>query len=191
MAGVEPGVQIVPFRGEYYDVTGPSADLVRSSIYPVPDPRLPFLGVHLTKGPDGSVHAGPNAVLAGAREGYSWGAVRPAELLEALRYRGLRALARRHWRSGFSEVTRSMSRRRFTNSVRELVPGVRPEDLRRGVAGVRAQALTRSGDLADDFIIRRGRRSLHVLNAPSPAATSSLAIGEHIAPLVGELVGLS
>ena len=191
MMGVDPGVRIVPFRGEYYDISGPSADLVRSSIYPVPDPQLPFLGVHLTRGPGGSVHAGPNAVLAGAREGYGWGVVRPGELWEALRYRGLRALARRHWRAGIAEVARSMSRRLFTRSVQELVPDVRAEDLTRGLAGVRAQALTPTGELADDFIIERGVRSVHVLNAPSPAATSSLAIGEYVTPIIGDALGLS
>lgn len=190
-AGVEPEVQIVPFRGEYFDVGGASADLVRSSIYPVPDPRMPFLGVHLTRSPDGLVHAGPNAVLAAAREGYGWGTVRPGELWEAVRYRGLRLLARRHWRSGIGEVVRSLSRKRFTAAVRDLVPGVQASDLRRGRSGVRAQAVTRDGTLHDDFLIQHGLRSVHVLNAPSPAATAAFAIGDHVADRVVDVLDLA
>ncbi len=191
LAGVEPTVRIIPFRGEFLDVVGASAGLVNSSIYPVPDPRLPFLGVHLTRGADGGVHAGPNAVLAGAREGYGWGTLHLPELWESVRYRGLRALARRHWRSGLAEVARSMSRRRFAASVRLLVPGIDPRDLVRGRSGVRAQAVTRDGALHDDFLIATGERSVHVLNAPSPAATSALAIGDHIAAASAEMLGLA
>ena len=190
-AGVEPGVRIVPFRGEYYDITGPSAELVRSSIYPVPDPKLPFLGVHLTRSADGSVHAGPNAVPALAREGYRWATVQPRELFEWLTYPGFLRLAARHWRSGVAEILRSASRSRFTRSARDLVPELDPKDLRRGRPGVRAQAITRSGGLHDDFLIQSGARSVHVLNAPSPAATSSLAIGARIADQVQQVVGLA
>ena len=190
-AGVDPQVRIVSFRGEYYDITGPSAELVRSSIYPVPDPQLPFLGLHLTRSADGSVHAGPNAVLALAREGYRWTTVRPGELFQSLTHPGLLRLAARHWRSGLSEIIRSASRRRFARSARELVPELDPADLRRGRSGVRALALTRSGELHDDFLIQVGPRSVHVLNAPSPAATSSLAIGAHIAERVGQVIDLS
>ena len=190
-AGVEPGVRIVPFRGEYYDITGPSAELVLSSIYPVPDPKLPFLGVHLTRSADGSVHAGPNAVPALAREGYRWATVQPRELFEWLTYPGVLRLAARHWRSGVAEILRSASRSRFTRSARDLVPELDPKDLRRGRPGVRAQAITRSGGLHDDFLIQSGARSVHVLNAPSPAATSSLAIGARIADQVQQVIGLA
>jgi L-2-hydroxyglutarate oxidase len=188
-AGVDPPVRIIPFRGEYYDVVGNSAELVRSSIYPVPDPSLPFLGVHLTRTVGGKVHAGPNAVLAGAREGYRWGTVRPGELWESISYPGLARLAGRHWRAGIAEVARSASRGRFTRSVQELVPAIAAEDLRKDGAGVRAQAVTRSGDLYDDFLIVESRRALHVLNAPSPGATSSLAIGDHLADQIIESLG--
>ncbi len=190
-AGLDPEVRIVAFRGEYYDITGPSADLVRSSIYPVPDPKLPFLGLHLTRSADGSVHAGPNAVPTLAREGYRWRTVRPAELLQSLTYPGFLRLAGKHWRSGMAEIIRSASRRLFVRSARELVPELDPGDLSRGRSGVRALALTRSGELHDDFLIEVGPRSVHVLNAPSPAATSSLAIGAHVADRVRQVVDLS
>ncbi|WP_420611701.1 L-2-hydroxyglutarate oxidase [Candidatus Spongiisocius sp.] len=189
-AGLDPEVRIVAFRGEYYDITGPSADLVRSSIYPVPDPKLPFLGLHLTRSADGTVHAGPNAVPTLAREGYRWRTVRPAELLQSLTYPGFLRLAGRHWRSGIAEIIRSASRRLFVRSARELVPELDPGDLSRGRSGVRALALTRSGELHDDFLIEVGPRSVHVLNAPSPAATSSLAIGAHVADRVRQVVDL-
>ena len=190
-AGLDPEVRIVAFRGEYYDITGPSADLVRSSIYPVPDPKLPFLGLHLTRSADGSVHAGPNAVPTLAREGYRWRTVRPAELLQSLTYPGFLRLAGKHWRSGMAEIIRSASRRLFVRSARELVPELDPGDLSRGRSGVRALALTRSGELHDDFLIEVGPRSVHVLNAPSPAATSALAIGAHVADRVRQVVDLS
>ena len=186
LTGVDPQVRIIPFRGEYYDVGGRSADLVQSSIYPVPDPDLPFLGVHLTNGVDGSVHAGPNAVLAGAREGYRWRTVHPGDLWDSITYPGFRRLAAKHWRSGIAEVARSASRRRFAASVQELVPGIERADLRRGTSGVRAQAVTRDGALYDDFLVIAGPRSVHVLNAPSPAATSSLAIGDYLADRIEE-----
>ena len=189
-AGMEPEVRIVPFRGEYYEITGRSAALVRSSIYPVPDPELPFLGLHLTRSADGSVHAGPNAVLALAREGYGWRTVRPVELFQSLTYPGFLRLAGRHWRSGIAETVRSASRRRFTRSARELVPDLDPADLCRGRSGVRAMAVTRQGALHDDFLIQTGPRAVHVLNAPSPAATSGLAIGTHIADLVRQVIDL-
>ena len=189
-AGLDPMVRIVAFRGEYYDITGPSAGLVRSSIYPVPDPKLPFLGLHLTRSADGSVHAGPNAVPALAREGYSWGTVRPADLMQSLTYPGFLRLARKHWRSGAAEIIRSASRRLFVRSARELVPQLDLDDFRRGRSGVRALALNRSGELHDDFLIQVGPRSVHVLNAPSPAATSSLAIGAHVADRLRQVVDL-
>ncbi|WP_203917440.1 L-2-hydroxyglutarate oxidase [Rugosimonospora africana] len=177
LAGYRPEVQIVPFRGEYFTVR---RDLVRGLIYPVPDPSLPFLGVHLTRMADGSLHAGPNAVLALSREGYRWGRVDVRDLAEAAGYPGLWRLARTHLGTGVAEVRRSLSRRRFAASLARLVPEVTRDDLVPAPAGVRAQAVTRSGALADDFLLLRGDRQLHVLNAPSPAATSSLEIARRI-----------
>ncbi|MFF7385853.1 L-2-hydroxyglutarate oxidase [Streptomyces griseoluteus] len=178
LTGDEPGVRIVPFRGEYYELARP--ELVRGLVYPVPDPAFPFLGVHLTKGLDGAVHVGPNAVPALAREGYGWGVVRPRELAATARWPGAWALARRHWRYGAGELHRSLSKPAFLDAVRRLVPGVEERDLVRAPAGVRAQAVTRDGTLVDDFLIREGARAVHVLNAPSPAATASLPIGREV-----------
>ncbi|MFJ5518811.1 L-2-hydroxyglutarate oxidase [Streptomyces griseoluteus] len=178
LTGDEPGVRIVPFRGEYYELARP--ELVRGLVYPVPDPAFPFLGVHLTKGLDGGVHVGPNAVPALAREGYGWGVVRPRELAAIAGWPGAWALARRHWRYGAGELHRSLSRPAFLDAVRRLVPGVEERDLVRAPAGVRAQAVTRDGTLVDDFLIREGARAVHVLNAPSPAATASLPIGREV-----------
>jgi L-2-hydroxyglutarate oxidase len=180
LAGVIPPVRIIPFRGEYYELRPERRDLVRGLIYPVPDPRFPFLGVHLTRMIDGSVHAGPNAVLALAREGYRWRTVRPADLLDAAGYPGLWRLGRKHWRYGLEEVRRSLSKRRFAASLARLVPAVGAEDIVRAGAGVRAQAIRPDGGLVDDFLIVRQGRQVHVLNAPSPAATSSLEIARHI-----------
>ena len=191
LCGLVPEVQIVPFRGEYFGVGGASADLVRSSIYPVPDPDLPFLGVHLTRAVSGEVYAGPNAVLAGAREGYRRRTLRPAELWESVRFPGTWRLAGRHWRAATAELVRSGSRRRFAASVRKLVPGIDPVDLAPARTGVRAQAVTRRGTLAGDFLIQPGHRSVHVLNAPSPAATSSLVIGTHLATKAVEVLDLT
>lgn len=178
LTGDEPGVRIVPFRGEYYELARP--ELVRGLVYPVPDPAFPFLGVHLTKGLDGGVHVGPNAVPALAREGYGWGVVRPRELTATATWPGAWALARKHWRYGAGELHRSLSRPAFLDAVRRMVPGVEERDLVRAPAGVRAQAVTRDGTLVDDFLIREGARAVHVLNAPSPAATASLPIGREV-----------
>ncbi|MFB7780092.1 L-2-hydroxyglutarate oxidase [Streptomyces bauhiniae] len=178
LTGDEPGVRIVPFRGEYYELARP--ELVRGLVYPVPDPAFPFLGVHLTKGLDGGVHVGPNAVPALAREGYGWGVVRPRELAAIAGWPGAWALARKHWRYGAGELHRSLSRPAFLDAVRRMVPGVEERDLVRAPAGVRAQAVTRDGTLVDDFLIREGARAVHVLNAPSPAATASLPIGREV-----------
>ncbi|MFF7967092.1 L-2-hydroxyglutarate oxidase [Streptomyces sp. NPDC007903] len=178
LTGDEPGVRIVPFRGEYYELARP--ELVRGLVYPVPDPAFPFLGVHLTKGLDGGVHVGPNAVPALAREGYGWGVVRPRELAATAGWPGAWALARKHWRYGAGELHRSLSKPAFLDAVRRLVPGVEERDLVRAPAGVRAQAVTRDGTLVDDFLIREGARAVHVLNAPSPAATASLPIGREV-----------
>jgi L-2-hydroxyglutarate oxidase len=175
------GLRIIPFRGEYSELVPERTSLVRNLIYPVPDPQFPFLGVHLTRGVDGRVHIGPNAVLALAREGYSWRHVALADLRETLRSRGFRKLARRYWRYGLGEMSRSASKRRFTAAIRRLVPDVRRTDLDRAPAGVRAQAITADGELVDDFAFHQVGHALHVLNAPSPAATAALEIGRAIA----------
>ena len=188
LSGLKPPVRIVPFRGEYYRLRPQRAHLVRNLIYPVPDPRLPFLGVHLTRTVHGEVEAGPNAVLAFAREGYRMGVVRPGDLAETLSYPGFWRMARRWWRTGLAEMVRSCSRRAFAREVRRLLPEVRDEDLERAGAGVRAQAVRADGTLEDDFAIVEVEGALHVLNAPSPAATSSLAIGEYLAERVAAQV---
>jgi (S)-2-hydroxyglutarate dehydrogenase len=185
LAGIRPPARIVPFRGEYYELVPERRDLVRGLIYPVPDPQFPFLGVHLTRMIDGSVHAGPNAVLALAREGYRWRDVRVRDALDALTYPGLLRLGRRHWRYGLGEVRRSLSKRRFADSLARLVPALTVDDLVPAGAGVRAQAVLPSGDLVDDFLIVTRPGQVHVLNAPSPAATSSLEIAKHIAAELG------
>ncbi|WP_327309365.1 L-2-hydroxyglutarate oxidase [Streptomyces sp. NBC_01298] len=179
LAGDDPGMRILPFRGEYYDLARP--ELVRGLVYPVPDPAFPFLGVHLTRGIGGGVHVGPNAVPALAREGYGWGVVRPRDLADELAWPGSWRMAARHWRYGAGEVRRSLSKAAFVEAVRRLLPAVRAEDLVPAAAGVRAQAVLRDGGLVDDFLIREGERTVHVLNAPSPAATASLPIGREIA----------
>ena len=181
MAGVTPSVQIVPFRGEYYRMTARSAPLVRALIYPVPDPRFPFLGVHFTRRIDGTVEVGPNAVLGLGREHYRDTSVDWGDVRETLTYAGFRKLAIRHWRSGVRELVTSRSRRLYARYARSLVPAVRAADLLPGGAGVRAQAVTRDGRLVDDFVIETLGRTIHVLNAPSPGATASLAIGRHVA----------
>ncbi|MCT4357160.1 L-2-hydroxyglutarate oxidase [Streptomyces sp. Je 1-79] len=179
LAGDDPGMRIVPFRGEYYELADPS--LIHGLVYPVPDPAFPFLGVHLTRGVDGGVHVGPNAVPALAREGYDWSVVRPGELAGTLAWPGSWQIAREHWRYGAGELRRSLSKRAFTEAVRRLLPAVEETDLRRAPAGVRAQAVLRDGTLVDDFLIREAPRTVHVLNAPSPAATASLPIGREVA----------
>lgn len=180
MSGVRPPARIVPFRGEYYELVESRRGLVNGLIYPVPDPQFPFLGVHLTKMIDGSVHAGPNAVLALAREGYSWGRVRPGDVASAAGYGGLWRLARKHWKYGLGEVRRSLSKRLFAASLARLVPAVGAGDIVRAGAGVRAQAISPDGGLVDDFLIVEAPGQVHVLNAPSPAATSSLEIAKEI-----------
>lgn len=184
LAGLTPPVTIVPFRGEYFTLKPESAHLVRGLIYPVPDPSLPFLGVHLTRMLDGSVHAGPNAVLALRREGYRWRDVSAADLAEAVRFPGLWRLARKYPKTAVDEVLRSLSRSRFARSLARLVPAVGREDLVRAGAGVRAQALRRDGTLVHDFIIETAPNQVHVLNAPSPGATCALEIAKHVADQV-------
>ncbi|MFD7277403.1 L-2-hydroxyglutarate oxidase [Streptomyces sp. NPDC059862] len=187
MTGDDPGMRIIPFRGEYYELGRP--ELVRGLVYPVPDPAFPFLGVHLTRGIDGGVHVGPNAVPALAREGYGWRVVRPREVGLALSWPGAWRMARRHWRYGGGEVRRSVSKGAFTEAVRRLLPAVTEGDLVPAASGVRAQAVLRDGTLVDDFLIREGERAVHVLNAPSPAATASLPIGRAVARRVLAVLG--
>jgi L-2-hydroxyglutarate oxidase len=189
MAGARVDVRIIPFRGEYYMIRPERQDIVRGLIYPVPDPEFPFLGVHLTRTVHGEVEAGPNAVLAFAREGYRFGTVRPSELAGTLTYSGFWQMARKYWRTGSYEMYRSLSKRAFVQALQRLVPALRPEDVTRGGAGVRAQAVSPDGSLVDDFRIVAEADAIHVLNAPSPGATASLAIGRHIAGLAGETFG--
>ena len=186
LAGDDPGLVIAPFRGEFFRVRPERSDLVRGMIYPTPDPRFPFLGVHIHRTMDGGVNAGPNAVLAGSREGYRWRDARLRDLSELGRDRGLRRLVAREWRTAAMEVRRSLWKPAFVRSLRRLVPELGGRDLEPAPAGVRAIAVTPDGNIVDDFrILRRGRR-IHVLNAPSPAATASLAIGEQVAALAAE-----
>jgi (S)-2-hydroxyglutarate dehydrogenase len=180
LAGLDPGCSIVPFRGEHYTLAPRGASLVGGLVYPVPDPELPFLGVHLTPRMDGSVEAGPNAVLALAREGYRRSDVAWRDLAESALYPGFARMARRYWRTSVREMLRSLSRPMFLDDLRRLVPGLAPEDLAAWGAGVRAQAVGPSGELVDDFLLVETPRALHVLNAPSPAATSCLAIAERL-----------
>jgi L-2-hydroxyglutarate oxidase len=180
LAGVAPPARIVPFRGEYHELRPEARHLVRGLVYPVPDPRFPFLGVHLTRMVDGSVHAGPNAVLALSREGYSWGRIRLGDVVEAATYPGLWRLGLRHHRYGAGEVLRSLSTRRLVSSLARLVPAITAADVVPAGAGVRAQAVRPNGDLVDDFLIERRDGQVHVLNAPSPAATSAFEIARHV-----------
>jgi L-2-hydroxyglutarate oxidase LhgO len=184
LSGDRDDPRVVPFRGEYWMLRPDRRHLVRGLIYPVPDPALPFLGVHLTSRIDGEVLIGPNAVLAFAREGYRWRDLRPKELAETLRFPGFRRLARRYWRVGLVEMRRSLHRGTFVADAQRYVPDLQPEDVVRAPAGVRAQAVSRDGDLVDDFSFTHVGRVLNVRNAPSPAATSSLAIAERIADTV-------
>ena len=190
-AGVTPSSRIVPFRGEYALLRPERQSLVRGLIYPVPDPRFPFLGVHFTRGIDGEVEAGPNAVLALARHGYRWRDISPTDLYEMATFSGVWRMALRYWRTGFGEVHRSFSRTALTTALQKLLPAIRRSDLMPGGSGVRAQALDRDGTLADDFRFEEGLQSLHVLSAPSPAATASLAIGRAIAERAQRSFGLA
>ena len=186
LAGVDLPVRIIPFRGEYYRLGESARKLVRHLVYPLPDPAVPFLGVHLHRTLDGEVWAGPNAVLAGRREGYRRRDLSLRDGVEVLLYPGFWRLVRRLGGRGVVELVRATSRRRFLAEARRLVPGLRLADLAPAPAGVRAQAVDREGRLVDDFLVVPGDRSLHVLNAPSPAATSCLPIGEHLATLARE-----
>lgn len=180
LAGAPVDLQIIPFRGEYYDLVPDRRGLCKNLIYPVPDPAFPFLGVHLTRAVDGTVEAGPNAVLAFKREGYRFSTFSFDDVVECLEFPGFWKMATRHVKTGLFEVYRSLSKAAFVRSVQALIPGIRADDLVVGRAGVRAQAVEPDGSLVDDFRIVAGDAMLHVLNAPSPAATASLAIAKHI-----------
>ncbi len=183
-------VRIVPFRGEYYLLREERTDLVKGLIYPVPDPALPFLGVHLTRTVHGEVEAGPNAVFALSRDGYGAFDVRLADVADAVTFPGLWSMASRFWRVGAYELYRSFSKTAFVEALQRLVPELGMSDVHRGGAGVRAQALGRDGRLLDDFVIRESERAIHVINAPSPAATASLAIAEHLVDTAVERFGI-
>jgi len=191
MAGDDPGVMIVPFRGEYYDLTPERASLVKALIYPVPDPQFPFLGVHFTRRITGKVDAGPNAVLALAREGYRHTDINVSDLASSLSYGGFWRMARKHWRSGLGEWHRSLSKAAFVHALQRLLPAIGADDLVPGGSGVRAQALKHDGALVDDFQFVPSGKVLHVLNVPSPAATASLMIGRSIVDTAAASLGLS
>ncbi len=180
LVGAPPDPEIIPFRGEYYEIVPERSDLIRGLVYPVPDPRFPFLGVHFTRGLGGHVHVGPNAVLALSQEGYRWSDVRLGDFWRTVTYPGMRKMARQHWRMGAREVGGSASKSIFFRRARAYVPDLSRSDLVRSGAGVRAQAVRRDGSLVDDFVIDHQPHVTLVRNAPSPAATASLAIAEHI-----------
>ncbi len=186
LCGVEPETKIVPFRGEYYELRPERRYLVKNLIYPVPNPGFPFLGVHFTRSIDGIVEAGPNAVLGFAREGYKKTDFDFRDFIEELTYPALWRLARKNWRTGIGEIHRSFSKKAFVGGLKKLVPEIEEEDVVPIAAGVRAQALKEDDALVDDFLIEEGKDSVHVLNAPSPAATASIPIGEEIAKRVTE-----
>jgi (S)-2-hydroxyglutarate dehydrogenase len=190
MAGAQIDLQIVPFRGEYYTITPHRRSLVKNLIYPVPDPAFPFLGVHFTRTIDGLVEAGPNAVLAFAREGYKKSDFNVRELQETLAFSGFRKVARKYWQTGLGEIYRSFSKQAFLTALRRLMPELTMSDLQPGGSGVRAQAISSDGALVDDFMISVTESALHVLNAPSPGATASLAIGKMIVEKATEAFSL-
>ena len=177
-------LRIVPFRGEYFELKASATHLVRNLIYPVPDPNFPFLGVHFTRRIDGSIECGPNAVLAFAREGYRKLDISIRDFTQTLAWPGFQKVARKYWRTGLGEYHRSFSKSAFVKALQKLVPDITTADLEPAGAGVRAQACSRDGGLLDDFEIRQFGRVIHVCNAPSPAATASLAIGQAIASRV-------
>jgi L-2-hydroxyglutarate oxidase LhgO len=183
LSGMKPDVQVVPFRGEYFKLSPEGAALVRGLIYPVPDPRLPFLGVHLTRHTDGGVDAGPNALLSMGRETYRKHSVSIPDVLRFVAYPGFWRMARKHWKTAGLEMRRSMHRSAFVRSVQRMVPDIRDQDLEPGGCGIRAQAVARDGSLVDDFRLIETPGAIHVLNAPSPAATASLAIASRLADM--------
>jgi L-2-hydroxyglutarate oxidase len=191
MAGVDPGLRITPFRGEYYELIPEKRHLVKNLIYPVPDPAFPFLGVHFTRLIHGGIEAGPNAVLAFKREGYTKSSFSLRDTGEVLFYRGFWVLALKYWKTGFGEMLRSWSKGAFVKALQKLMPELRKENIRPAGAGVRAQALKPDGSLVDDFRIVEAYRMIHVLNAPSPAATASISIGETISRMAERNFNLS
>jgi L-2-hydroxyglutarate oxidase len=190
MSGARVDAHIVPFRGEYYSLKPEARKLIRHLVYPLPNPAFPFLGVHFTRMVSGEIHAGPNAVLALKREGYKKTDFSLLDVLEMLAFPGFRRMAAKNWREGLNEMKRSFSRRAFLTSLQRLVPEIRDEDIEPSPAGVRAMALLPNGSMVDDFLVIPGPRALHVCNAPSPAATASLEIGEYVAGLAREAFGL-
>lgn len=182
-------VKIIPFRGEYYKLTEDKEYLVKNLIYPVPDPNFPFLGVHFTRMARGGVEAGPNAVLAFQREGYKKSDINIGELAESLAWPGFQKVALKYWKTGFGEMYRSFSKSAFTKALQKLIPEIQESDLTTGGAGVRAQACDRNGGLIDDFLILETDQTINVLNAPSPAATSSLSIGETVGDMALRRIG--
>jgi L-2-hydroxyglutarate oxidase LhgO len=184
MAGVHTELEIVPFRGEYYEVKPERRNLVKALIYPVPDPRFPFLGVHFTRRVNGSVEAGPNALLALRREGYTGASVDLSEAMETLGFPGFWKMARRYWRMGLAEQYRSCVKAAFVKSLQKMVPELQESDLAPGGSGVRAQAVDKNGNLLDDFHFVHSKRMIHVCNVPSPAATASLEIGREIVDML-------
>ncbi len=188
--GIEPRLRIVGFRGDYYDLEPHARHKVRNLIYPVPDSRFPFLGVHCTRMIDGGVECGPNAVFSFKREGYGKTDFDLRDTVEAVRYSGLRRLMFRHWRYGLYEYARAFSRQRFLHSLQRLVPAIEAHDITPARSGVRAVALARDGTLADDFSIEKSGHSIHVISAPSPAATASLAIGDTVCSMAAGHFGL-
>ena len=188
LAGVKREYRIVPFRGEYYMLKEESRHLVKNLIYPLPDPRYPFLGVHFTRTIHGDIEAGPNAVLAWSREGYEKFDINLHEIMDYLFYRGFWKMANKYWITGVKEYYRSVFKAAFVSSLKKLIPEISKEDLVSSPAGVRAQALSEGGNLIDDFVIKNSKNMIHVINAPSPAATSSLAIGENIKNIYQSLI---
>jgi L-2-hydroxyglutarate oxidase len=186
----EEAHQIIPFRGEYYKLAPEKYSLVRNLIYPVPDPAFPFLGVHFTRMINGGVEAGPNAVFAFAREGYRKSDINITDIGRALRFKGFWAMAGKYWQTGFGELYRSLSKPAFVRALQKLLPEITAKDLIPGGSGVRAQAVSAQGALVDDFVIRQSRNAIHVLNAPSPGATASLAIGQSIAEMAAKTFNL-
>ena len=191
MCGLNPGLKIVPFRGEYYELLPERHHLVNALIYPVPDPKFPFLGVHFTRMIHSSVEAGPNAVLAFKREGYRHRDISPRDALEIVTYSGFWRMTLKYWRTGVGEFYRSLSKRAFVKALQILIPELGMDDVHRGGAGVRAQALEPNGFLVDDFRFIEAERMIHVLNAPSPAATASISIGRTIAEMAAKRFDLA
>ena len=177
---MSPNVKIIPFRGEYYKISNTKNKILNNMIYPLADPDLPFLGIHLTKTANGDIEAGPNAVLAFSKEGYKWTDINFVDLTKVLTFPGMLKLGKKYFRTGISEMYRSLNKNIFVKEIQKLINGVDLRDIKQIPSGVRAQAVDKNGNLVDDFLFEEGENSLHVLNSPSPAATASLAIGESI-----------